>query len=318
MKHYNFQKTNLTNSFESYNSMLKTTLTNEWMVTEIKAAEICDQTLLKSLKPFIECVLGSGIAERYYFERVANESSSIFRLFIRCNSQELRNDLVQPYLIEHLNSHFRLNQSVDSFSERKINYLEFPANMVENAFFGNIAAQVVAERYYEASSTEVIRRLCGMKDADANSLFKMATSIEMHLGFAYMCGMELEESMSFFQYLYEKNESFKPQNEPSDYGNTMKSTTLFHEKIWEKIGRFDAKKAEFESEEKWLLSVFYTCYDLKSIRKSGLLDHVNTDGLWALYAELLRFTNRQLQITGQDESKLYYTMSKSMKELALK
>jgi hypothetical protein len=284
--------------------------TTEWLAARFYHAAPWDTFLSKSVKPFVASAIGSGVAERYWFER-CTEGIPHICLYFRGKSGWI-DTILRPNLQIHFTGYFETKPKY--FSRN----LPEPQNIVSEQIqvsnfmpditvYGGTVGFSIALRHLECSGNEVLRRIAeattpwSLEDAWQNGL-------RMHLDFAQMAGLNARETSRFFKLLIAK---YFPAHQKKRYespflgkGLLPQQVTQFVLNVWQ-----DAVPAHqiTPAYRDWLQSCAQTATDFHEniCAKDDSL-------LLEIFGQLMRKTNSQLGISGENEAALFNAIAEGL------
>ena len=325
--------------------------TATWINTELYYAHPLETFFVKSLKPFANCISHTRIADRYYFER-SDENGSHVKLYIRSSSETMES-IIRPNMEDHFASYFKSQPSTRNNAAEDL--LNTPINTIcakpyqdDLLSYSGIQGWTIAQRHFEASSNEVLERMsnkwalirndtrdrerialwekesCPTNNFDNETTLwdnedKLSAAIEMNLSMVYMLGMDIEEAIEFFEFLWESSKGIeresKKQEKVFDYAYTAQKNLLikFHSKVWQRLSEI----IQFgqDSYGLWLQSCLYTGEDFRALTKQGVIKSSTKNPLWSIYHQLIQKTNNRIGLQSLDQTFLFYLMKQSLKEL---
>ena len=324
--------------------------TTKWLTVCLHYNEPWEEFLVKAVKPYIDVVMQTGVADRFYFRRNWERGPHI-RLWFKGNAYVLEHMLL-PNLKEHFLHYFESRPSllVDpqypaGFPEK---YKWFPNNSVQFSTdepqlcrLGGRIEMSLCEKQCQASAhiaLHILKETAGKWNYNE----MISTAIKLHLGFAYAIGFSMEEAQEFFQWVTENWVQQLEKSEVKNGKSTGKEAMLrsfhkifeiqkkdivpYHAALWELFKNF--RKIDDKEFVKWLhvcssssleLGYAHNSSKLVSRQMDSLFDNKNNaeQALWNFYAEFIRLVNNQLGITNKNEGYLFYVISQSLRALKL-
>ena len=139
--------------------------TTQWLTVSLHYNEPWEELLVKAVKPYIEVVLQTGVAERFFFQRSWERGPHI-RLFFKGNSFILEN-MLKPNIQEHFLQYFESRPSLlaepnypaDFPQEHRWfpnNSVQFLPGAIELSHFKNLQKLRFCERQLQASSQIIL------------------------------------------------------------------------------------------------------------------------------------------------------------------
>lgn len=315
--------------------------TTKWLTVCLHYNEPWEDFLSKAVKPYIDVVMQTGVAERFYFRRSWERGPHI-RLWFKGNSDILENMLL-PNLKEHFLQYFESRPSLLVDPQYPADFPEeykwFPNNSVhffigeaELCRFGGGLQPALCEKQCQASS-KIVLNILKNKKGKWNYNEMISQAIKLHLGFAYAAGLNMEETQQFFEWLLEEWVKKREKNEVVSRDQAGIEATLntfhkifeiqkkdivpYHAALWELFKNF--RKAEDKKFVKWIYACTSTSLELSLALESGKLlplkkaEENPEKALWSFYEEFISLTNNQLGVTNKNEGYLFYLISQSMR-----
>lgn len=322
--------------------------TSKWLTACLYYSEPWEEFLVKAVKPYIDVVMQTGVAERFYFQRSWERGPHI-KLWFKGNTYILEN-MLKPNLEEHFLQYFESRPSLlvephypDNFPEE---YKWFPNNSVqyfdyepELDRFGGRLELSLFEKQFEASSSIVLKTI---KDKASRWTYNemVGTAIKLHLSFAYSMGLSITEACEFFKLLSrtwvsrntKENGVFKGTDHTPDlaairsfqkiFELQRKDIVPYHAALWELFKNY--RKVEDEAFVDWFHVNTNLGLELNLALESGKLktrmnmladyqfENDEQMQLWNFYEEFVRLTNNRLGIYNKNEGFLYYVMAQSL------
>lgn len=323
--------------------------TSKWLTACLFYGEPWEEFLIKAVKPYIDVVRQTGVAERCFFQRSWDRGPHI-RLWFKGNEYILEN-MLKPNLQEHFTQYYESRPSLtvepnypNTFPE---SYKWYPNNSVqfedyepELDRFGGTLELSLFEKQYEASSNIVLSII-----KDKASLWTynemVGTAIKLHLSFAYSVGMSMGEACDFFQLLSRKwgarnAKEMEKLNNRTDSAPDLatirsfqkifeiqyKDIVPYHAALWELFKNY--RKMDDPGMVNWFHVNTNLGLELNLALDSGKLrQRPNTlpghiyhsteqQALWNYFEEFISLTNNRLGIHNKNEGYLYYVMGQSL------
>ncbi len=328
--------------------------TKKWLAAYLYYAEPWEKILVDALKPFAEKVLKQGLADQYFFIRYWERGSHI-RLRFKGDATVLDNK-VKPLLIKHFENYFKKFPSVreepnwpDDIPEDSKwyanNSVQFIAYEPEKERYGGKLGILIAEQQFQASSKAILEVT---KESLASWDYSRAlgAAIQLHLGFSYALGMDLDETRGLFQrffdnwlsrayYFFEKDISKEELERrktetltafEKNFNEQKEALLPFFETVWQALHK--GQKFEQEWLNQWVDDMEEVGNQLKVIQKNKKLAapewymQKTLDGFslaqqerWAIYDSYIHMINNRLGIKNRDEAYLGYLIIESIKVL---
>lgn len=319
---------------------------SKWLTVCLHYNEPWEEFLIKAVKPYVDVVLQTGVAEQFYFQRSWERGPNI-RLWFKGNPYVLET-MLKPNLEEHFLHYFESRPSFliepqypagfpAEFKWLRNNSVQYFNYEPELDRYGGRMELLLCEKQFQASSCIVLKIL--KEKVDKWSYHEMiGTAIKMHLSLAYAIGMTIEEAQQFFQFMsdewlkkLEKPEGVngKVQSKESTLHSFQKIFDLqkkdivpYHAALWELFKNY--RKIEDEAFVDWFHINTNTSLELSLALESGKLElrpdlnltHAASSPeqaiLWSFYSEFIHLTNNRLGIHNKNEGYLLFTLSKSL------
>ncbi len=325
-----------------------------WLSAHLFYNEPWEDFLRQAVAPYIQTVLDTGIAESYFFIRYWERGPHI-RLRFKGEPKVLE-EVLKPNLEEHFSTYFSVNPSEreeprypdgfpESFHWLPNNTVHFEKYIPENDRYGGKAALEISEIQFRLSSTSVLDYLSNQEEKhDYQDVLGIA--IRMHLSFVFSIGMDIKETIAFFNIIFENwlprsFEIFENNTPDEQIIIKMKEMVALFTKSFEsqKEGLIafhksfldDLKSGEpFESKSfnNWIKGNQQLSLQLQALAESKGLSPRNDSYilakeleeqlseeeqvLWNIYADYVHMTNNRLGILNQDEAYLGFLMMKSL------
>jgi hypothetical protein len=277
--------------------------TTEWLAARFYHAAPWDTFLSKSVKPFVASAIGSGVAERYWFERCMEGIPHIC-LYFRGKSGWI-DTILRPNLQIHFNGYFETKPQYFSHTLAEpqngaSEHIQVSDFMPDITVYGGAIGFSIALRHLENSGNEVLRRI-----AEANTPWSLEDAwqngLRMHLDFAQMAGFNARETHDFFKLLILK---YFPKHKKQRYESTLLSKVLLSQQITQFVLKIwqDAAPAHqiTPAYRDWLQSCAQTATDFQENVCAN-----DEAFLLEIFGHLIRKTNSQLGISGDNEAALF-------------
>lgn len=323
----------------------------KWLSVGLYYNEPWENFLLKAVKPYVDIVMQTGIAERFYFQRCWEKGPHI-RLWFKGNPTVLK-DILEPNIEEYFSHFFDSRPSLridpkypSNFAEEdkwlpnnSLQYFEDSSDM--SCFSGSLGLSI-CEKQYQASSEIILK---SMQDKREHWTYDdaLSTANKLHLSFAFAVGMDLEEARMFFVQLFENWKAATLSNlqvncEKTDntpfFGTVTpfqkifelqrQEITSFNQALWESLEH--GHNAGDESYEEWIQTNINVNIELGLVQEAGKLKLEQSslqfdpklnlskeqEQSWIIHTQLVHLTNNRLGIYNKDEGYLYYSLSKSL------
>ncbi len=322
-----------------------------WLSVHLYYNEPWETFLKEAIQPYLKIAMGTGIVEKYYFERNWEKGPHI-RLHILGDAL-LLNSILKDNLVEHFENYY---ESKPSKRVEPIYPKDFP---VDKMWHPNHSIQFVAYRkslnifephklrslisdHYFASTKVCLDYIATNWTYD--DIWK--TAIKLHLAFAFALGMEFQVMEYFFSNLFKKNlvRSTKLQNpetisSPTQSTEALKNSFLItYQKQKDKLIPFvremyHALKQENSVEKNlgnWIvrnqqiagqITLAVTQREIRlnenKLPRNGIQKIIPKEKLkyWPIYEKMIASTNNRLGILNKDEAFLAYIMSKCILEV---
>lgn len=325
------------------------TATN-WFGVCLYYNEPWEDFLVKAVKPYVDIVVQTGIAECYFYERCWERGPHI-RLWFKVNPNVFET-ILKPNLEEHFNHIFDSRPSFlvepnypENYPEKfkwhpnnSLQYLDKEPGMKQQ--FTQLGFSIV-QKQLQASSDIVLQSIKNQSNRwtydDA-----LSNAIKMHLSFAFTIGMDLDESRLFYHHLFQnwRPDSLKAKtNNQSNFEiatskeDSIKSFKKAYALQKEHLIPFtnallESLRSTFvrgnDAYANWLRINRDVFFELKLAKDAGKLlnpEKIKTSDLgettlksilWKIYSDLVHKTNNRLGIHNKDEGYLFYALSQSL------
>jgi len=304
--------------------------TTKWLTACLYYHEPWEEFLAKAVKPYIDVVVQTGVADRFYFQRSWERGPHI-RLFFKGNAYILEN-MLKPNLKEHFLQYFESRPSFFVAKTSPNGYHRFPENTVQflDEGPGDLAEMPFYEEQWQASA-QLVLQVLKEKALHWDYHEMMSTAIKMHLGFVFSAGLSLEEAQSFFQWMLEdwmkKNEANEVKNGKIANGGGLlpafqknfeaqqKDFIPYHAALWELLKNY--RKIDDKEFVKWIRTSSSVSLKLGRALKPAegrVFDQekYGASPVWQFYAGSVHLVNNQLGLANKNEGYLYFTLSQSL------
>lgn len=315
-----------------------------WLAVYLYYSEPWEDLLSEAVKPFSEQVLKEGLADKYFFIRYWEKGPHI-RLRFKGDIEKMNREL-KPRIVEYFNDYMEKNPSKreepewlkDAAEEMQWypnNSVQFIPYQPEVVRYGGKYGIVVGEQEFMANSNAVLSLISESSGWDYSRA--LGAAIQLHLGFSYGLGMDLNEMRAFFQrfynnwlprayYFFEKDiskEEMESRREETlesfdkTWESQKESISAFFKMVWE------AMEENVEFEQDWLNTWIDDMRDVKAnlvkLQQEDKLEppswypHPKPDEYdqdtfdrWRIYDSYVHMTNNRLGIQNRDEAYLAY------------
>lgn len=323
---------------------------NSWIAVHLFYNEPWEEFLIRAVKPYVDTVMKTGIANQYFFIRYWDRGPHI-RLRFR-GEHRILEDILKPNLSEYFLNYFESKPSHRTDPNYPPNFPEefkwFPNNTIqhlpydpETARFGGLDGLNIAHRHFQASSQMVLNSL--KKDFSYDEALGLA--IKMHLSLVHSLGFSIQQVIQLFALIFENwlphalrvyQNHLKDQRQLrlytiEDFRKAFelqrKALIPFHQALWAGL----EKEGDFEDEQlnNWVSDNLKIRDDLRALQEQGKLmprpPKYKLKGLEALPPDLsllyeicsdyIHLSNNRLGISNKDEGYLAYLIRESMKTI---
>lgn len=329
---------------------------NKWLVVYLYYAEPWEDILAKAVKPFAKKMLDQNGVEQFFFIRYWEKGPHI-RLRFKGDGKILHQE-VKPLLIEHFENYFKNNPSKreepewlkKATEEQKwypndsVQFIEYEP---ETERYGGEHGILIAEQQFQASSAAI---LSVIEESLENWDYSRALggAIQLHLGFGYALGMQLDEMSAFFNrffenwlsrayYFFEKDISEEELDKrkkdtltafEKNFEEQKEGLLPFFETVWQALN----EGQEFEQDwlNQWVTDMKEVGGQLKAIQKDKKLTppkwymqkkvdrfSIIQQERWSIYDSYVHMINNRLGIKNRDEAYLGYLIIESVKVLQM-
>ncbi|MDB4727923.1 hypothetical protein OAF63_03955 [Saprospiraceae bacterium] len=325
----------------------------KWLTVCLYYNEPWEEFLLKAVKPYVDIVMQTGIAERFYYQRCWEFGPHI-RLWFKGNINILEG-ILKPNIGEHFAHFFDSRPSFrvepnypDNFPNHlkwhpnnSLKYIQLDAP-VSNCLNGALGLSI-CEKHYHASSKIILQSLSnkGLRWTYDDAL---STANKLHLSFAFAIGMDLEEAKQFFGQLYNnwetgnfsEGDSLRSLEHKSHtrralsfyriYELQKEGISSFNLALWDSLE--NGINLDEGADEEWIQTTLNVNIEfglVQEARKLKMEECVlefspsielsrEKEQMWRIYAQLVRLSNNRLGILNGDEGYLFYSLSKSLEK----
>jgi hypothetical protein len=293
------------------------TQTTAWRVAQIFYNEPWEYMLTRSIRPFSESILKTGIVERFFWERSFDPQPNI-KLYFRANIEKIT-ELLEPNLIQHFKQFQEDRPSLRTTEALFADSVQFYYAEPFPDSFGGIVGASIAERHAQASSEIVLFFLEKFYNPPINNwnlANLLTTAIELHLGFCNAARMTTEEACQFLEFcmVNQPAEALTIQKFETYYLKQKEPLVNFHSEMWNLLQ--SGEVFEERPYNRWLEESYFTVEDFKkSFYNRALNVPSQLNALWAIYHKLIQQTNNRLGLFGKNEQMVYYLMVRSMEDI---
>ncbi len=323
----------------------------KWLAGYLYYSEPWEPFLTETVKPFIKTAMAEEGVNRYFFIRYWERGPHI-RLRFKGNAAVLEN-LLKPRLNDYFNDYFRREPSEQEpipnlekippefrwFPNNSVQYIEYEPEIER---YGGPSGILTAESQFEISSDAVLALIEEAGDWDYDRA--LGAAIQLHLGFAFAMGMDLDEAKEFFShvsrlwfsraYISDYNQELPPEETKERQEATNKAfeenferqkpiLVPYHETLWNAF----QEETEFEQEwlNNWLNKMTAINTELRQLQKKNRLEfhkwfkpnpqrHTPEERqlMWTIIESYVHMTNNRLGILNRDEAFLGYLIKKSL------
>ncbi len=319
-----------------------------WISVYLYYEEPFESLLIKGIKPFMQPLVESGLIQRYFFIRYYEDGPHI-RLRIR-GEKDMLETIIFQNLEEHFQRYFRLEPSV-RLEERADwypnNSMKLSKYVPEVGRYGGQFGVTVAERQFHLSSEVVLQVIEKYGEYNWTEDIALGEGIQLNLSMAFACGLNLEESIQFFDFfcthwvqasIYLLNISAEQIEEEKARWFSFYETNFQNNKdlivnqnaaLWQVLN----DKEEFHEDymNAWIGGNQLIYKDLASAYEGSLLSArdskyimKNTQQLsektllvWSILSDYVHITNNRLGISTENEAFMAYLIKRSLEELVV-
>lgn len=325
-----------------------------WLSVHLFYTEPMDVFLAQAVKPFIDTIMKTGAASRYFFIRYREQGPHI-RLRIK-GEQEVLEKIIRTNIEEHFSNYFKMYPSIrvdpnfhpDTPANQRWlpnNAYHFEAYQPELQRYGGPHSIELAEKQFFYSSSVVLEAIDAVLTKTWNYQKAMGTALKLHLGLAYAAAMSIDKAADFFaaiyahwlpfaiardrvsQQQYEKQLKTISENYEQGFQDQKSEMVSYHAAIWEAF----VNEEEFEENylNQWLVENKRIGLEFRLAQAQQMLvprpkgylmkidEHIEPEdqNVWQYYADFVHLTNNRLGIGNEDESYLAYLLMRSLEEM---
>ena len=305
--------------------------------------------MVKAVKPYIDVVMQTGVAERFFFQRSWERGPHI-RIWFKGNPYILES-MLKPNLREHFLQYFESRPSLlveplypNDFPENfqwhpnnSVHYFDYEPELERE---GGRLELSLFEKQFQASSIMVLNTL-KKKSSHWTYNETIGTAVKLHLSLAYSVGMGIGEAASFFKLLSNLWENKNTGEENRAKGHLGHNTVMrsfqkifdlqrkdiipYHSALWELFKNY--RKVAEEDFIDWFHVNTNLSLELDLALESGKLgprpnlfpghafhDDTQMQG-WNFCEEFIRMPNNRLGIHHKNEGYLFYVIAQSLHAL---
>lgn len=313
----------------------------KWLTVCLHYNEPWDEFLTKAVRPYVEVVLQTGIAESFHFERSWERGPHI-RLRFK-STEFLLEKMLLPNLLEHFQQYFDFRPSFliepKYFSRQtsgpnwhpnnSIQILDNQSDTTSNFFSTH-------ERFFENQYHLSARLALFFLKQHENSWTvdeRLGTALKLHLGMLYAFDLGLEHAQNFSAWAYKNWEAKAGEtagakldkelmriNFHSAFERQRMDLLSYLTATWELFRNY--RKVESPAFVRWIHVNTKANLELQTGLHTNQLKPCKTSleaptPIWTFYADFIEKTNNRLGILHTyDVGYLYYTMSQCLKLMA--
>lgn len=324
----------------------------KWFGVCLYYNEPWEDFLVQAVKPYVDIVIQTGVAECYYYERCWERGPHI-RLWFKVN-QHVFETILKPNLKEHFKHFFDSRPSFlveptyphkypEKFKWYPNNSLQYLDEEPDLKKLFSPLGFIILQKQLQASSDMVLQSIKNQSNRWTHD-DALSNAVKLHLSFAFTIGLSLDESRLFYQMLFEnwKPDSIKARKK-DDVTHPTSSLQEDNIKSFEKVyalqkehlipftnALLESLRSTFvkgnDTYANWLRINRDVFFELKLAEEAGKLlnsfqysktkaasEEVQQKILWKIYADLVQQTNNRLGIHNKDEGYLFYALSQSLK-----
>lgn len=325
-----------------------------WLSAHLFYTEPINVFLAKAIKPYLDTVIQSGIAERMFFIRYFERGKHI-RLRFEGEDYVL-NHILKPNMIEHFEAYFSMypsERSDPSFHpDAPASQLWLPNNSLhfidyepELERYGGQYSLSICERLFHSSSTCVLASMTGAWQPTWSYQQAMGVAIKLHLAMVHAFGFDIEDAADFFtevhahwlpfavareratQTQYEVQLRMMADNYEQGFQEQKEGMLSYHAAFWEAL--IEEKEFEETYIDNWILECRRIGLEFRLAEAQGMIQprpdvyrlKMQTEkgkelvDMWSFYADFVHLTNNRLGIDNEDESYLAYLIMRSLEEM---
>lgn len=321
-----------------------------WLTVCLHYNEPWEEFLVKAVKPYVDVVLQTGVAESFFFQRSWERGPHV-RLWFKGNPV-IFDTLLKPNLEEYFQQYFEARPSLLIEPHYPV---EFPAaaRWIPNNSLRHFEYQPELERY----GGQLEMTLCEKQfHASARMALKLVkeklhcwthheitgAAIKLHLSLAYAAGMSLPEAANFFQLAFEnwrwihlKSEDLLGKMQLNSQPDaTLRSfrkifdlqksdVVPYHSALWELFKNY--RQVEDDDFKNWFQVNANAAIELSLAIESGKLethsgffhaefpDEPEKADLWSHLYNFIHLTNNRLGVHDKNEGFLFFVMAESLR-----
>jgi ferritin len=317
-----------------------------WITTCLHYSEPWEDLIAKAVKPFVDVVLQTGIADNFYFTR-SKESSPHLRLNFKGNPEVFEN-VLKPNLEEHFQQYFISKPSKEENAVQQNRNVDFSSvNYIQHTRYEPLIQRLGSQLGWEISETafsaasRIANHLIREKSSTWTYNEMMSAAMKLHLSMVYASGLDLNDAAIFFRALFRdwethfinqnSNHSFESAEAPHlSFRRVLKAhhdgISSHIAALWETFRHWEhTESVEFIS---WFKSVNEVSLELDMALEIGKLSPIpDSSGIhfnesekpghekWTFLAEYGYFLNNNLGIQNKHEGYLFFLLDHSLKTI---
>jgi hypothetical protein len=324
----------------------------EWLAGYLYYAEPWEDFLIRAVKPFLDSVFDSSLAEQFFFIRYWERGPHI-RLRFFGESDRLQRELksrMETFFYDFFKEHPSERQEpaeIKDLPEGRQwfdnNSLQFIHYEPEVQRYGGPVGIRIAERQFEISSEAVLAVIGESGNWDYERA--LGAAIQLHLGFAFALSMDLNEAAAFFSRIFtiwfgrsygyapglttdeieeRRDLTLKAFNE--NFEGQKAVLVPFHQTLWNAL----SEGVLFEQEwlNQWLRGMEDIGRELRQAQEAEEIEFpgwftpstdldvpVSRQYLWSILESYVHMTNNRLGILNRDEAYLGYLIRQSLEAI---
>lgn len=324
----------------------------QWLAAYLYYAEPWDELLINAVRPFVNEMMHSKLADQFFFIRYWEMGPHI-RLRFKGFPEKLNHE-IRPRLIKHFENYYNSNpsQRIDPEWTRNLPLDQkwFPNNSIqfidyepEVERYGGPHGILIAEEQFELSSRVILNVLNESKAWDYQRA--LGAAIQLHLAFASAFNMTSAEAADFYSDIFKgwfasaygyspdlSEDEIKQRQETTlkafdeQFTSQKDMLTHFHRMIWDALNQ----EIEFEQEwmNQWLAGMKTLAGTLSIIQTEGkllfpdwskpnpkLTTHPDRQKIWSIIGSYVHMTNNRLGILNRDEAFLGYIIKECLSNI---
>lgn len=318
--------------------------TSKWLLVCLHYNEPWEDFLVKAVKPYVDVVMQTGVAETYFFLRSWERGPHI-RIWFKGNAYIL-SDMLKPNLKEHFKQYYESRPSLlvepryptdfpknfQWYPNNSVQYFEYDPEMDRQG--GQLELSLL-EKQFQASS-ELVLGILNRKIGRWTYNEMIGSAIKLHLSLLYSVGMSLNDAATFFRLRsaawIEKNVEAHQQGPATNnnvlrsfqkiFGLQRKDLIPYHSALWELFKNYRASAGEdlvdwFHLNTKLSLEMDLALESGKLLPRPNQFDnHKFSNKMeeyrWNYCEEFISLTNNRLGIHNKNEGYLYFVMAQSL------